>query len=57
MNTDQIRSIFEKEGIANEIACGKAFLIAEKYNVTKAEIAQYCNENKIKIRACQLGCF
>lgn len=57
MDTEKIRSILEKEGIKNELHCGKAFEISEKHDVSKAEIAQFCNENNIKIRACQLGCF
>lgn len=57
MNTEQIRSILEKEGITNELSCGRAFEISEKYGVSKADIARYCNGNGIKIRACQLGCF
>ena len=57
MDNEQIQSIFEKEGITTEILCGKAFRIAEKYGVPTIEIAKYCSENEIKIRACQLGCF
>ena len=57
MNSDTIRSIFEKKGITTEIPCGIAFEISEKSGVPKADIAQYCNDNNIKIRACQLGCF
>jgi hypothetical protein len=57
MNTEEIQSTFKQEGITTEIPCGKAFEISEKYGVSKADISTYCNENNIKIRACQLGCF
>ncbi|MDD1727662.1 MAG: hypothetical protein LUQ50_01165 [Methanospirillum sp.] len=57
MDTEKIRSIFEQEGVTTGISCGKAFEISEKHGVSKQEIAQYCNVNKIKIRSCQLGCF
>jgi hypothetical protein len=57
MSSDQIQSVFEAEGITTEIACAKAFELAEKHGFSKKEIARYCNEKKIKIRACQLGCF
>jgi len=39
------------------IACNTAFGIAEKYNVAPIEIGNICNELKIKIMNCQLGCF
>lgn len=57
MDSEQIRSAFSKEGIMAEIPCSRAFEISEKYGLEKSDIARYCNENKIKIRACQLGCF
>jgi hypothetical protein len=57
MEEVKISSAFEKEGVGSEITCPKAFSIAEKYNITKIEIAAYCNEHGIKIRGCQLGCF
>ena len=57
MDTEKIRSIFEQEGISSEIPCEKAFEISEKFEIPKMDIAKYCNGNKIKIRACQLGCF
>ena len=57
MNTEEIRSILEKEGITTELPCGRAFEISEKYGVSISDIAKFCNEQNIKIRACQLGCF
>ncbi|WP_181391397.1 hypothetical protein ACKUB1_15645 [Methanospirillum stamsii] len=57
MESEQIKSILEKEGITTEIGCPQAFEISEKYGVSKLEIAKYCNIHDIKIRACQLGCF
>jgi hypothetical protein len=57
MDEEQIRTAFEKEGIANEIKCPQAFIISEKYGIPKTDIAKYCNRNGVKIRACQLGCF
>jgi hypothetical protein len=57
MDEQKIRSVFEKEGIDKEIQCPEAFAIAEKYAISKTDIARFCNENGVKIRACQLGCF
>lgn len=57
MDEQKIRSAFEKEGIDKDIQCPEAFAIAEKYGISKTDIARFCNENGVKIRACQLGCF
>ena len=57
MDSEKIRSILNQEGITTEIQCSKAFEISGKYGIAKSDIAKFCNENKIKIRACQLGCF
>ncbi|HNY89003.1 MAG TPA: hypothetical protein PK154_02980 [Methanoregulaceae archaeon] len=57
MDEQKIQSIFREAGIEKEIKCPEAFLISEKYGISKTDISRFCNENGIKIRACQLGCF
>jgi len=57
MDEEKIRKAFAAEGIEKEIKCPQAFAIAEKYKVSKLDIATYCNTHGVKIRACQLGCF
>jgi hypothetical protein len=57
MAADNIAKIFSEEGIGQQITCPRAFEIAEKHKISKADISAYCNEHGIKIRACQLGCF
>lgn len=52
-----IERAFREKGIVNEIRCEEAFRISEEYSIPKLEIARYCNQHGIKIRACQLGCF
>ena len=37
--------------------CANAFSLAKKYNIKISEIGDACNEHKIKICKCQLGCF
>ena len=37
--------------------CTQAFKIADEFNITPMEIGKICNEESIKISACQLGCF
>ncbi|AZV56651.1 hypothetical protein [Clostridium sp. AWRP] len=41
----------------NCLACSDAYKIAEELKVNVSDIGKLCNENKIKIIACQLGCF
>jgi hypothetical protein len=48
--------VIEKEG-KNYISCAVALKIANDMKVTPAEVGKLCNEMKIKIMNCQLGCF
>ncbi|MEN6460043.1 MAG: hypothetical protein ABFC94_01555 [Syntrophomonas sp.] len=56
----------EKEKIAEKLkelapqgklSCTKAHKLAEELEVTPRELGEICNELKIKIFACELGCF
>ena len=57
MDKDKIEQAFRAEGIDRSVTCPQAFSIAERYNISKKEISEYCNSQGIKIRGCQLGCF
>ncbi len=39
------------------LSCARAFEIHRRHDIPLADIGRTCNENDIKIRACQLGCF
>jgi len=39
------------------ISCKAALTLAAKLGVTPKRIGDICNELKIKIHSCQLGCF
>ena len=39
------------------LTCPEAFKIASDEKCSAAEVGQACNELKIKINSCQLGCF
>jgi hypothetical protein len=43
-----------KEG---KIPCAACFKIAEEQGIPKREVGKICNEIKIRIGQCQLGCF
>jgi len=46
----------ERQG-RKTLSCARAFEIHRRYDIPLADIGRACNENGIKIRACQLGCF
>ncbi len=41
----------------NRLTCEKAHSLAGELKIPLREIGALCNEMKIKIAACQLGCF
>ncbi len=61
MNSEELIKLindvtFEVEG-KQKISCAKIFQLSEKYSVSLKEIGKCCDENKIKIANCQIGCF
>lgn len=46
----------EREGRLT-LRCAEAFTLAETHGVAVGEIGRVCNDNRIKIVGCQLGCF
>jgi hypothetical protein len=40
-----------------KLSCAQAFVLAQEMGTTVLEIGHICNEQKIKICLCQLGCF
>jgi hypothetical protein len=45
------------KGCKQYISCTEALGLAEKLNIEPNKIGNICNELKIKIINCQLGCF
>lgn len=39
------------------LSCTMARKLAEELNVPPARVGEACNQLKIKIQACELGCF
>ena len=58
---DNISEIIESAVVEKDskryMYCAKAYEIFEKHGIPLIEIGKYCNQNKIKIAKCQLGCF
>jgi hypothetical protein len=40
-----------------KLACAEAFKLAQQFEMEIIEIGRICNQHKIKICKCQLGCF
>ena len=51
-----IESALEVDG-KKKLPCARAFRLAERFGVEKLEIRRICDDRKIKIFKCQLGCF
>jgi hypothetical protein len=55
-----VKAVFERsqeiDGI-KKLACAEAFKLAHEFQVETIEIGCICNQQKIKICKCQLGCF
>ena len=50
------RAAVEREGRLT-LPCKAAFAVAEQCGMDLAAIGQICNEQRVKIVRCQLGCF
>jgi hypothetical protein len=57
MTREMIIEVLRKASTNSRLTCEKAHALARELNVPLKEIGALCNELKIKIAACQLGCF
>ena len=55
--TDIVKRAASERNGRMTLSCADAFRIAEEQQAALADIGQICNENKIKLVQCQLGCF
>jgi hypothetical protein len=57
MDQENMIDAIRSAALNNRLTCEKAHDLARELNVSLQEIGAVCNELKIKISACQLGCF
>jgi hypothetical protein len=57
MEKDELMRIIRENLEDGKLSCERAYKIAGEYNIRLWEIGKACDEGKIKIRGCQLGCF
>lgn len=59
-NEELVKAIVSTAGIEDDkkfLSCAEAFDLAKKFDVKIAEIGDICNDQDIKLKECQLGCF
>lgn len=54
---DLIRETASEEEGRLRLSCAQAFALAEKAGVSVSDFGKACDQEKIKIAHCQLGCF
>ena len=57
MTREKAIELIRTASINNRLTCEKAHALAQELKMPLQEIGTLCNELKIKIAACQLGCF
>ncbi len=57
MVRQQLIEAIKKASAGNRLSCEKAHSLSKELQVSLREIGEICNELKVKISACQLGCF
>jgi hypothetical protein len=57
MSREKLIKAIQNAVVNNKLSCETAHTLAKELKVPLKEIGTLCNELKIKISACQLGCF
>ncbi|MEI7883939.1 MAG: hypothetical protein WCI30_01140 [Clostridia bacterium] len=53
----EVLTEIKKRLVNGKLMCADAHSLEREQAITLAEIGRLCEENKIKISACELGCF
>lgn len=54
---EQLVEAVRNAAVANRLSCEKAHELGKELGVPLGEIGAVCNDLKIRITTCQLGCF
>jgi hypothetical protein len=57
MTQEKIIEAIQSRTVGNRLSCEKAHELSTLLGISLQEIGVLCNELKIKISSCQLGCF
>ncbi|MDP3014724.1 MAG: hypothetical protein Q8M92_10805 [Candidatus Subteraquimicrobiales bacterium] len=54
---DEVKEMVKKKAKERRLSCPMARKIAEELNISPVKVGEACNELKIKLYGCELGCF
>ena len=57
MEREKLTEAIRAATVNGRLSCEQAHVLAERMSVPLRDIGALCNELKIKISACRLGCF
>jgi len=57
MERNELLQVIRQNLEGGKLPCERAYKIAGEYGLQLWEIGKICDEEKIKIAGCQLGCF
>jgi hypothetical protein len=57
MSQEDIKARIKAAAPNGKIPCAAGFRLAEELGLSRKDLGELCNELKIKIIQCQLGCF
>jgi len=57
MTDEELRRAIRGKAVDGKVACKAMLALAARTNTPPKRIGSLCDEMKIRIRACQLGCF
>jgi len=57
MEENKLIEELKKLAPKGRISCSEARQLAEKFKIHPSEVGKACDEAKVKISSCELGCF
>ena len=57
VSKESLKDAVKKAAVDGRLTCEKAHELGKELKVPLRDIGEICNELKIRITACQLGCF
>ncbi len=57
MLTEEQKKEIRASVVDGKLPCARAFQLSVELKISLKEIGKFCNEDGIKVKNCQLGCF
>jgi hypothetical protein len=55
--TDEQKREIREAAVDGKLSCARAFQLSVELDLSLKVIGDFCNEEGIKVKNCQLGCF